>query len=414
MTAVMERVTEDATEAAEPALECAHCLETVEDVTGVKSGEDVCEDCIAAYFSTCEDCDEITPDGDMTTVDRGYRTVCDDCLDSYPSCDRCDEHVPDSDIYSVYCGNEHVCSSCFDYYNYCDSCDYYVHSDDEDHYHDTDSSSDCCDSPAIHFVMPNGTPQDETIEVTLPDGLITASGMEAIRTLIYQEIPYNSEQWLLRDRLISASWNVGMEYVSKDGKYSKRIAKYLHKTWGEKAPDALLSKIGQAAQKSSVGGTKRVAFTRQLNLPADEFYHEGSCWWTEYSHSRCTLKSNGGLGIRTFDENGYVSGRAWAFPLRLDGTKLVPTFDTTSAVAFVVFNGYGELSEADQGRVLAATMEGWASKRVSFDPGNMYVNNGGFLVGPSDILEGRDWMEFSTDLHSDLWAMESSEIEVAA
>lgn len=420
MTAVLERVAEDATLVEESTVECEECSERFPegDLSEIKSSGQVCDDCIAAYYTTCDDCDDITPDGDITSVDGGYRKVCDDCLDSnYSACARCDEHVPSDDMRSVYAGDEYVCESCCDnHYHYCDYCDYYVSDNDDDHHHG-DNSSDCCESPhdAQTFVMPDGTAQDEIIEVTLPDGDITGDGMYEIRNVIFREVP--NDDYVLRDRLITAVYNVGSQYVTKDGKFSKRIAKYLHRHWSTKASDDVLSKIGQAAQKASVGGTKRVAFTRQLNLSAEDFYHEGSCWWSEYSYSRCTLKSNGGLGMRTFSEEGYVTGRAWVFPLRRreDG-KLLPTFDTSGADAFVVFNGYGDLSEAAQGRALAATVEGWVSRKVGFDPGNMYVNAGGFLVGPADIVEGAgDYpVSFSLNLHSDLWASENIESKVAA
>ena len=110
--------------------------------------------------------------------------------------------------------------------------------------------------------------------------------------------------------------------------------------------------------------------------------------------------------MRTFsDDDGYdVTGRAWVFPLTLDESKrFAPTFDTAHADAFVVFNGYGDLRETSQGRTLAATVPGWVSRRVSFDPGNMYVNAGGFLVGPPETVSDVDSLPFRLERHSDLY-----------
>ena len=53
----------------------------------------------------------------------------------------------------------------------------------------------------------------------------------------------------------------------------------------------------------------------RLNLPRGDFAHEGSCWWTDYEHSRCSLKTCGGFGLRTFNGD-VVTGRAWVMPLR--------------------------------------------------------------------------------------------------
>lgn len=388
---------------------CDECSESVEDVTVVQSGNNVCDDCLDSHYTSCHQCDDPTPVVEAMTVQRGWNrrevAVCEGCVDAYcSSCERCGEYAYNDDMRSAYNGDESICEACFDYYNYCDRCDMYVHGDDEAHYHSGDESTDCCESPALEFVMPDGTKHDDIITVTLPDGIISDDGMSEVRRILSYAL---MDDYDLRWKAIDAAFSVGNEYVNKDGKFSKRIARWLHKTHGVKVSDDLLSKVGQAAQRASVGGTKRVAFTRQLNLSADEFYHEDSCWWGEYSYSRCTLKSNGGLGIRTFSEEGWVTGRAWAFPLRqTEGGKLVPTFDTAGADAYIVFNGYGDLGEAEQGKVLAATVEGWVSRKVYFDPGNMYVNAGGFLVGPADIVEGGS-VGFSLSLHSDLWNSEN-------
>ena len=46
----------------------------------------------------------------------------------------------------------------------------------------------------------------------------------------------------------------------------------------------------------------------------------------------------------------------------------------------------------------------------------MYVNNGGYLVGPADVLEGAGEypVSFSLDKHSDLWESEINKEMVAA
>jgi hypothetical protein len=93
----------------------------------------------------------------------------------------------------------------------------------------------------------------------------------------------------------------------------------------------------------------------------------------------------------------------------------VPTFDTMRAHAFMVFNGYGNLSGYAPARILAH-MAGMTYRKVTFtrsmDNGEMYVNgDAGYLVAAEELAEkytdGRIHMSFAQ--HADLYETERAD-----
>jgi hypothetical protein len=113
----------------------------------------------------------------------------------------------------------------------------------------------------------------------------------------------------------SAIDEIGPLWQAKRGNFTKRLSSALHKRQIKLAPE-MIAQVGNICRShTSDNASWDVEFTRNLNLPAEDFYHEDSCWWQSYSESRCALKSWGGLGMRTFDSDGTVSGRAWVQPL---------------------------------------------------------------------------------------------------
>ena len=152
------------------------------------------------------------------------------------------------------------------------------------------------------------------------------------------------------------------------------------------------------------------------------------------------------FGMRTFKtEVGYnnveyrnVTGRAWVMPLKLTGKNqpgprdpnlcsdpvccpppepvagapaLAPTFDTMTPDAFIVFNGYGDLSGYGPARIMAH-MAGMTYRKVAFTCSPMYVNGEqGYLVAPEALAEkytdGR--LNLSVPQHADLYDTEINE-----
>jgi hypothetical protein len=381
----------------------------------------------------CEDCQEALRADAAESIDGGY--ACTSCYeDNYRSCDDCGV-VTASDNMTYTMSDYSVCQRCSDNnYEYCEDCDGYYHeSDSSEHRH-----GGCdCESPAQHFAMRNDGEaplnQDERVTVALPSGVISAEGVQQIARLIADQgyslkidwdADYEARQPIIEEQ---AKWwtfsreietSLGAEWQTREGNYTKRLSKLAHKNFGLKIPPAILSQIGNIGRDNSQGVDFEIEITRDLNLSAEEFYHEDSCWWQSYSESRCSLKTNGGIGLRTFGQYGDVQGRAWIMPLKLDEQgELHATFDSMTPDAFMIFNGYGDLSGYAPARIVAH-MAGMTYRKVSFDNSPMYVNNSsGYLVANEEIADKfhkRGRVSLHTATHSNLYHTEQAAAVQAA
>ena len=98
--------------------------------------------------------------------------------------------------------------------------------------------------------------------------------------------------------------------------------------------------------------------------------------------------------------------------MRLSGGQLYPTFETETPDAFVVFNGYGDLTGYAPARILSH-MAGWTYARIPFSCDPMYINAGGYLVAPEDIVKKHDHLSLSVSRHSRLFDEEKELAHVA-
>lgn len=356
----------------------------------------------------CESCEDPQwADEAESTRDGGH--ACSSCYeDNYFGCDDCGgSGIYRDDIYFVH--DESVCNTCLDrYYSYCEECDTYYHDDyANDHRH-----GGCdCESPAQHFAMRHGettVAADERFTATIPAGVISEEAMYQIAAIVRNEghtqytalnpdhkwegAEYDAANKARMDWYYLAEDVAKMDpqWTTKDGNFTKRLSKLAHKTRALKVSPDLLTKVGNIGRDNSQGAEVQVEMTRNLNLGPEEFYHEDSCWWQSYSKSRCSLKQNGGIGMRTFDDAGRwprITGRAWVQPLKIDARgALQPTFDAVKADAYMVYNGYGDLSGYTAVRIVA-DMVGMSYRKVQFDMNPQYVNNGtGYLVAPQEII----------------------------
>lgn len=337
------------------------------------SGGWACESCIANYYSWCESCEEYATDTRNTLNDQN---VCGNCLD------RC--------------------------YYFCDDCDGYYYQDDcDDHQHDGDG---CCKSPAVDFAVRNDgdpmLPNDVRVTVSLPAGTIDNEGLQRIRFHLHDVGMYEAAGLVP---------SLGDKWQTREGNFTKRLSRLVYKSLAQKVPPAVLSQVGCIAREHSTSVDFAIEVTRNLNMSAEDFAHEESCWWASYSASRCALKTNGGFGLRTFDAYGDVCGRAWVMPLRSPGSTsttptLVPTFNTLTPDAFIVFNGYGNLDGYSAARIISY-MAGWTYRKINFRCAPMFVNSdSGYLIAPEDIAakytDGSLYLE--VDQHSNLFDTESN------
>ncbi|NUS02008.1 MAG: hypothetical protein HOV97_05525 [Nonomuraea sp.] len=366
-------------------------------------------------YRQCVDCGDPAHEDDLHGTNSSHGDVCESCFDDYWFCNDCEQAFGET---TTTLNDTEVCERCRDRnWSWCDQCDGY-HRDEDAREHDHGRQG-CCSSPAQVFAIRNG---DETLQndvrttVTLPAGIISDEGIgdiaNYIRTFAYAVHNTDPE---LHQKLYSLSFNLsslGPEWQTKKGNYTKRLSRLAYQEFGIKVQPEMLSQVGSIARDHSTAIDFDVAVTRDLNMGPEEFAHEESCWWQSYAYSRCTLKTNGGFGLRTFSEGyggyPYVSGRAWVMPLKFGPGGLTPTFNAMSPDAFVVFNGYGDLSGYVPARMLAH-MAGMTYRKITFECRPMYVNNdSGYLIAPeetaADFTDG--CLDLELDDHSNLFDYE--------
>jgi hypothetical protein len=353
---------------------------------------------------------------DETSCARGDSDarLCESCYDSWGDCYCCEDRYPDSELYPTL-DSVDVCENCRgSHYAWCDHCHGYYHSEDASEH---DHSSSCCTSPQQEFTIRNDGSEplanDTRVTVTLPAGVISTEGLTEIRNYLQRCSSYDYETTYPLRSLSYDLGSLGDQWQTKAGNFAKRLSNHAYKTYRIKLPPEVMSQIGNIARDHSESAAVTVEATRDLNQAADYFYNDGSCWWSSNSESRCALKTNGGFGLRTFNEWGSVSGRAWVLPLRQNARgALVPTFDTMTPDAFVVFNGYGDLNGYAAPRILAY-MAGWTYRKIGFRCEPIYVNAGGYLVAPEDIVKKfNDGNSLSLDVvrHASLFRIEQAKM----
>ena len=354
---------------------------------------------------------------DVTEIIAGYRYACRDCISEYLKCNDCDALVHCSATYTVTLGLDEieVCGDCVgSSYFYCEECESYFSNEEHgDHRH-----QDCdCEAPMQSFRLRNDGHEmlanDTRVTIPMPAGEIDQNGLMRIYRLVLDHLRCGDpiEVTGCTPTAVAYSvYDIGEEWQNKKGNFTKRLSSHLYKTYGVKLPPEIMSSVGVIARDHSKGKDFSIEVTRNLNLSPGEFYHDESCWWGQYASGRCALKSNGGFGLRSFDENDNVTGRAWVMPLTHSTNQygepfFKPTFNTENPDCFVVFNGYGDLESYAPARILAH-MAGMTYKKIEFDCRPMYVNAGGYLVAPQDIIESTSYISLTTMPHATIATQE--------
>ena len=337
-------------------------------------------------------------------------TFCDSCAEDTAACDDCRNRFRYEDLTSIDGSYTNYCSTCVDdNLHYCEDCDEY-------HSEPCDAHGGCgCVAPRLRFEFPaNGAgtiAQDERLPVTLPAGVVDGVGLAQIRGLVWDVIRDHNrnlpEGDPARISIVGLAElvmeKVGDKWQTKQGNMTRRLSREYYKATGHKLPDGVITQVGNLARlHSSDDSTWHVEFTRDLNLSAYDFVHEDSCWWGDYSRSRCALKSWGGLALRTFGDESTcrADGRAWVQPLdQTDEGNLVPTHRATTAVAFLVYNGYGDIDGYRAARIIGH-LTSKSYKKIEYSASAQYVNGGdAFLIADESILSTTGFLDFIYDEH---------------
>ena len=372
-------------------------LKTISGIVGAYEMRQIIVDLEVGHIATvCKDCDVLF-DADLAMcVDD--EPVCDSCQENYGQCYRCDDWRHDDDLTYIDDIGEHYCEDCRDNYCYfCESCEEHVSGDHPDH------NNDCeCEPPVTDFTFIDGVKADEPFYVSLPEGIIDENGLSQIENHLWADRHYEAVPFMGK---------IGREWKNAKGTYPKRLNRAYYNATKNSLPDKIMERIGVIARSNSNGQDLTLEVTRNLNLDPDDFAHGGSCWWGEYSSSRCALKTNGGFGLRSFAD-GEVTGRAWVMPMTLADGWLSPTFDTEHPDALLVFNGYGDLSEGAAARVVAMAY-GMTYRKVRLRMEPMYINSdSGYLITPEgDATSDGDSVTIDLDAHANLYYTERTAAE---
>ena len=358
---------------------------------------------------TGRDCGECAHCGEPTWTDDGCldadgALVCQDCEPECYRCEKCEDLYRD-DCDMTWIGDGRYCRSCRDqHFSYCENCSEWYH-DDESAEHEHERDDDCwCEAPLQTFAFPaNGQgsiAQDKRLQVELPAGVIDPRGIEEIIEAVWRALHSDTSCPLTYPDLSRAVEQLDPTWHGDRGKFTRRLSTTLYQQHNVKLPPGLLSIVGNLArQHSSSTKAWQVEFTRDLNQESEAFYNEDSCWWGDYSSSRCALKNWGGLGMVSYPDAWahYPSGRAWVQPLN---EQLEPTHDAFDAHSYLVYNGYGNLEGHTAARIVAH-LTSRTYRRVQCDLPPQYVNGDtGYLISDQVTCDKVDAVVISANTHA--------------
>jgi hypothetical protein len=311
------------------------------------------------------------------------RPACDRCLQRCSRCQRCNAYLwPGREV--IFTAGPldprqigPLCVPCCELdYEMCHVCRrWYPRAE----HHDMAHRCQCvARHPQFRFRLHGGgwVGSDTRFAVTQPAGRIGDPGLEEIHRLMLNVHGSTIAQMVY---LVDSEWQL------RDGNYSKRLARAVYKQYLVKMEPDVLARVGAIAKEHAGASTAwYLEFTRDLNGPVTAYANPKSCWWGGFSRSRCTMKENGGLGLRSYDSMEVATdrpnGRVWILPI---DARMNVTEDVEGASGFALFNGYGRLQGYAPARIIAQMCE-MTYRKVSILAGDnhiLYVNQQqGYLV----------------------------------
>lgn len=204
-----------------------------------------------------------------------------------------------------------------------------------------------------------------------PD-VITDTGVRKIQSIITS---VREGEWLGGRKYMPAlPLNFEYVWVNKNGKFTKRMAKYYKTQHGIKLPEDFLSEIGNIARQYSLSGvTYNFQIVDSIDWEDGDFGDGGSCYWGDHASAKDMIIENNGLAICFFDEGGDGMGRAWLF---------------NAGEFWIIWNGYGFAGNPT--RTIASVFAQWQGLGYTkirltndgTDTGMLYINSGiGYAIG---------------------------------
>jgi hypothetical protein len=109
-------------------------------------GNTICEGCFYEYYSNCDNCDSVTAQEDLISIDGGREYVCESCASSdYYQCDDCGEYISRRNLWVD--RNLTICNECQWEYCTCYDCEDVIRCDD---IHNIDGYGYCDHCAPLH------------------------------------------------------------------------------------------------------------------------------------------------------------------------------------------------------------------------------------------------------------------------
>jgi len=196
---------------------------------------------------------------------------------------------------------------------------------------------------------------------------ISDTGIKLVRAIInlQADVP---KSWVFRVKhgLGGPVWS------TKDGNFTKRVARYMFKAYHVKLDPNTIMRIGNVARRNMSMGPMIFDFTRRITWNSGDFGDRGSCYWTDFEQSRGVMMKAGIGAIRIFDSRKRGIGRAWFAPL-------------SSREQFMLFNAYGPLQLTSIANFLSqlfgkeyAYKSIWLNQRQT--KYELYINGQGIVI----------------------------------
>lgn len=361
---------------------CRYCngRRSREDFTGFEDPGNgsvtMCNSCHTEQVTACQICESPFIRANGRRIGRTDQYVCRTCTPRLSHCRSCGGRFLPGSLRAAADGTEH-CEECLKRYI---------------------PRGSLCLPRTLEFVVKNYDGEHEFCSekvhrIEMGSGFVDAEGIMSIQKLLANHrLPYIFPP--------DFDWST----VTKQGRVTTRIAKWMKENAEKKLPKELISEIGNLAAQHTCRDTQfNVLFTSDVNGRTPSWYlNSNSCWWQSSSFSRCAFKEWSGFCIAIMpddDPSKIPLGRCWAMPMSA-GNKASKDFNDPLHFLFNVYSINNRYTLADFARILAFMRGGTYRRAKAANASNdhMYINGkAGYVVGPKETIRGM------TEIHANGW-----------